>query len=86
MENKKIQLLKRILEYIQPVSMGSVQTVYITPAQRLRQEADRIEQQDEDFQEFNQLINQLEMENKPTTHRDIDTVQDDSQEEALTRD
>ena len=59
MTNEQIQLLRRVLGYLQPIELGSVQTVHIAPAQRLRNEADKIEQQEKDYLAFKDLIDKL---------------------------
>lgn len=56
---EKLPLFKRILDYI-ALNSNFTNAVYISPAQRLRNEADKIEQQDRDIQEFRELIKELE--------------------------
>ena len=59
MDKENIELLKRIQSYLGS-GATTVETVYITPAQRLRNEADRMEQQERDCYKFQLLIDWLE--------------------------
>jgi hypothetical protein len=54
-------LFRRIQSYLPShgITIG-VQTVYISPAQQLRNQADRIEQQEKDEVEFEKFIRLLE--------------------------
>ena len=60
MEKEDIELLKRIKSYL-PNNGGAYacNAVYITPAQQLRNSADRIEQQEKDEKLFDELITRL---------------------------
>mgnify|MGYP001606056269 CR=1 FL=1 len=58
----KLPLLKRILNYIDPSETRAVTAVYISPAQKLRNMEDEIEQRQTDFYELAELIKKIEEE------------------------
>ena len=60
MTKEEIQLLHRILNRINPSEMRSTTAVYTSPAQQLRNRADELEQEEEDFHKLNDLINKYE--------------------------
>lgn len=51
------ELLGRILNYVKPFNPISVQAVYISPSQRLRNEADEMDLREQDVEDFQDLIN-----------------------------
>jgi len=53
---EETQLLKRILSYITVSDIGITQAVYISPAQRLRNQAEAIEQQERDVQALKVML------------------------------
>jgi len=56
----KLPLLKRILSYINTNEVRTQTSVYISPAQTLRNRADFLEQQEQDFYELEKMINEIE--------------------------
>ena len=60
MTNGEIILLKRVLDYIDVSETRVEASVYISPAQRLRNRADRLEQQEADFHTLGDLIRKKE--------------------------
>ncbi len=56
---KYLPLLKRIREYIDTSEAKSITAVYISPAQRLRNQADELEQREKDFHELDEMIKEL---------------------------
>jgi len=56
---KYLPLLKRIQEYIDTSEAKTQTAVYISPAQRLRNQADELEQRERDFSELDKMINEI---------------------------
>ena len=57
---KYLPLLKRIKEYIDTSEFKAGTAVYISPAQRLRNQANEIEQRENDWDELGQMIEEIE--------------------------
>jgi hypothetical protein len=55
-----IELLKRIQSYLPRHGVFTTNAIYVTPAQSLRNEANRIEAQERDERAFDELIKELE--------------------------
>ena len=65
-EREKIpaQAIKRLAEFSDPSEISMTYSVYISPAQRLRQQADQLEQRQRDYQEVVSWLASLTPESK----------------------
>jgi len=58
-EEEQFKLLKRIYDYARGYDKSMFQPLYIKPAEKLRQDADKLEQKEKDLKDFAELIPKL---------------------------